>query len=592
MAWHLEAVGSEGQRGTGDPKTMDLAALLYKKVAETWNADEFSKFEFPRLVKEDWPTIYKIKYNMADLLYFREKWAECGPAFDAVVQEDPKAPEAAEAAYAAVLCYQNIYLAQHAKGSDKKGTGNLPGVGKDIKAGLRRQVPAEGHDRRPEGDGSVLQPVRLLHPPRQGRRRRAEAARRGQVRPLPPLLRGAALGRGGRLLQGHRVSTTRTTTRRSTRRSSTSRASTSSRSTGSPNRNSCIDDMIADVPKFIDLFCTGDKMAEERGDLHAAHEGAVRHPAPPGAADRRGRRTRAATTRSSSSRRAARRTSTSGRSTAPRRSGTTSRRSARSSTRSSRTPRAPSRRATSSRARSARAWCCSTRTYRMEKSELAKDAMFKIGGNYQAIAVYDQASDWYERYAKENPHRKDADKALSDAIVLRLGLGQEDIAVADVKQYQEGLRQLELHRDRADRLRHRRPLRRQGRLGERAQGALRRDGDARQGAAGHPGAGARARSRARSCTSRPRRRRQGRVRQGPQALGRRQRGPGEDQRRLQVRGRGPARSPARQGARRGRRGHVLRRPRTRSTRRSMRSRSPSTRARARRTTSRSTWTRR
>ncbi len=91
MAWHLEAVGSQGQRGTGDPKTMDLASLLYKKVADTWNAEEFSKFEFPRLVKEDWPTIYKIKYNMADLLYFRERWAECGPAFDAVVQEDPKA---------------------------------------------------------------------------------------------------------------------------------------------------------------------------------------------------------------------------------------------------------------------------------------------------------------------------------------------------------------------------------------------------------------------------------------------------------------------------------------------------------------------
>ncbi len=116
MAWHLEAVGSQGQRGTGDPKTMDLAALLYKKVADTWNADEFSKFEFPRLVKEDWPTIYKIKYNMADLLYFREKWAECGPAFDSVVQEDPKGPRRAEAAYAAVLCYQNIYLAQHAEG--------------------------------------------------------------------------------------------------------------------------------------------------------------------------------------------------------------------------------------------------------------------------------------------------------------------------------------------------------------------------------------------------------------------------------------------------------------------------------------------
>jgi hypothetical protein len=71
--------------------------------------------------------------------------------------------------------------------------------------------------------------------------------------------------------------------------------------------------------------------------------------------------------------------------------------------------------------------------------------MFRIGGNYQAIAVYDNAADWYERYAKENPHRKTcvgggpcaADKALADAISLRLGLGQEDQAVADVKQYEK-----------------------------------------------------------------------------------------------------------------------------------------------------------
>jgi len=73
----------------------------------------------------------------------------------------------------------------------------------------------------------------------------------------------------------------------------------------------------------------------------------------------------------------------------------------------------------------------------MDKSELAKDAMYKIGGNWQAIAVYDQAADWYERYGKENPHRKNAATALADAISLRLGLGQEDQAVADVKQYEK-----------------------------------------------------------------------------------------------------------------------------------------------------------
>src|SRR4029078_13624186 len=58
MAWHLEAVGSGGQRGTGDLKTMQLAAVLYKRVVDTWKADEYATFQFPRIVKDDWPTIY------------------------------------------------------------------------------------------------------------------------------------------------------------------------------------------------------------------------------------------------------------------------------------------------------------------------------------------------------------------------------------------------------------------------------------------------------------------------------------------------------------------------------------------------------
>ena len=127
LAWHLEAVGAPNQRGTNDAKTMKLAAELYQRVVDTWSAQEYSTFEFPKIVKEDWPTIYKIKYEMADLLYFQQDWAKCGPAFDAVVAENPTGPDAAESAYASVLCYQNIYEAQHKDGSDKKGSGNLPG---------------------------------------------------------------------------------------------------------------------------------------------------------------------------------------------------------------------------------------------------------------------------------------------------------------------------------------------------------------------------------------------------------------------------------------------------------------------------------
>ncbi len=234
---------------------------LYKKVVETWNAEEFSKFEFPRIVKEDWPTIYKIKYDMADLLYFQQKWAECGPAFDAVVQENP---QGAGSGRSRVRC--GALLPEHLPGPTPEGRRQererQPAGGRQghqDKIGRRSTAPKEITDAQ-KAMVSVLQPVRLLHPPEQDRRGRAEAARRGQVRARRTLLRSAALGRGRRLLPRHRVRTTPTATSASTPRSSISRASTSSTFHGSPNRHSCIDDMIADVPKFIELYCSGDKM--------------------------------------------------------------------------------------------------------------------------------------------------------------------------------------------------------------------------------------------------------------------------------------------------------------------------------------------
>jgi tetratricopeptide (TPR) repeat protein len=126
MSWHLEAVGTGGVRGTGSQDTMDKAAYLYKKVTENFTADDFAKFEFPRIVKEDWPNLYKIRYAMADLLYFQQKWEACGPAFDAVVDENPTGSEAPEAAYAAVLCYQKMYDQMYKGGADKKGKGLGP----------------------------------------------------------------------------------------------------------------------------------------------------------------------------------------------------------------------------------------------------------------------------------------------------------------------------------------------------------------------------------------------------------------------------------------------------------------------------------
>jgi len=445
MAWHLEAVGSQGQRGTGDPKTMDLASLLYKKVSDTWDAATFSKFEFPRLVKEDWPTIYKIKYNMADLLYFRERWAECGPAFDAVVQEDPKGEDAANAAYAAVLCYQNIYLAQHQKGSDKKGSGNLPGVGHRISDDSDDKYrPKEMTDAQKAMIQSFNRYVCYIQPDKtdaDGQKQLVEVkyARCRLYYEAQHWEEAAACFK--EVAYDH---------------SDTDSAPYAAQLYlesinvltfhGAPNRNSCIDDMITDVPKFIDTFCTGDKMSKNEDictmltkvqcDIQRLRAQKIVEEADKGGNnalelfDKGGKAYFELWEKYGAT-----------------------------PLRENHPPQCEKldeiveNAARAFQAGHLVASALHARLvllnpqFRMEKTELARDAMYRIAGNWQAIAVYDSAADWYERYAKENPHRKNcsgstagtcaADKALSDAIVLRLGLGQEDQAVADVKQYQK-----------------------------------------------------------------------------------------------------------------------------------------------------------
>src|SRR5690606_19242585 len=64
--------------------------------------------------------------------------------------------------------------------------------------------------------------------------------------------------------------------------------------------------------------------------------------------------------------------------------------------------------------------------YGMQDTDLAHKAIYEIGGNYQAIAMYDEAAQYYEQYAETVKYTgDDSVQALSDAVVLRLGLGQE-----------------------------------------------------------------------------------------------------------------------------------------------------------------------
>ena len=250
---------------------MSLAAYLYKKVVDTWNAETFAKFQFPRIVKDDWPTIYKVKYAMADLLYFQQKWAECGPAFDSVVAENPQAPEAAEAAYASVLCFQNIYEAQHPKDSERKSSGNLPKLNKDeakkaaAEAEEAKLKPKELTDQQKGMISAFNRYICYIHPAandQQGNDQLVEV----KFARARTFFEGAALGGSGRCVPRHRDEQLESRfghlRRAALPRERQRRGRSRERGHGKPPgpRTACYDDMARDVPKFIELYCSADKI--------------------------------------------------------------------------------------------------------------------------------------------------------------------------------------------------------------------------------------------------------------------------------------------------------------------------------------------
>ena len=442
MAWHLEAVGSQGQRGTGDLKTMGAAATLYKKVVDTWNAQEFSTFVFPRVVKEDWPNIYKIKYAMADLLYFQKDWAKCGPAFDSVVAENPTAAEAPEAAYASVLCYQNIYEETHKGGSDRKGSGNLPGAAKAEK-------PEKDKARLAEQEREKLKPKDMSD----NQKGMVQAFNRYICYINPPKSDNA----GQEQLVEVKYARARTYFESQHWEEAAIgfrdiALNNSDRDVGiyasqlyleSVNvlgqhfsKTACFDDMEQDVPKFIELYCQGEKAAknaEACTSLNKIQVDILRIKAQKlvERADKEGGKEALALYE---------------------KGGTAYfemfRRYCQDPVSNNQPPQAEKCDEiayNAARAFQAARLVAKAITVRRSllayddklklNSPLAKKATYEIGGNYQAIAVYDLAADWYERYAKNDPKAPEADKALSDAVILRLGLGQEDQAIDDARTF-------------------------------------------------------------------------------------------------------------------------------------------------------------
>jgi len=444
MAWHLEAVGSPGQRGTGDTKTMVLAGYLYGKVLGTWNAETFAKFQFPRIVKEDWPTIYKVKYAVADLLYFKKEWAACGPAFDAVVAENPRAPEAAEAAYASVLCYQNIYEAQHpTKASERRGLT------------AQERQPAESADTRLKPKELTEQQTGMIsafnryictiHPsptdqPGQEQLVEVKFARARTFFEVQHWEEAAAAFRDIAMNNADRDAGIYAAQLylESVNVMASHASVVQSQPTGA--RIGCFDDMARDVPKFLELYCSADKLKkneEQCGSLNRIQtdisrlkaeklvEMADKQMAQEGGLEPLRLYEQAGSLYLELYRKYCETPVRNGQ--APLTDGCDA---------------IVYNAAKAFQAAHLLAKTIATRMIlvnpqnRMDKSPLAKKAVYEIGSNYQAIAVYDQAAEWYERYAKEDRTAPNADNALKDAVLLRLGVGDDQKAIEDAALFQ------------------------------------------------------------------------------------------------------------------------------------------------------------
>jgi hypothetical protein len=437
MSWHLEAVGSGGVRGTSDKKTMDLAAYLYKKVTENFTPEDFAKFQFPRIVKEDWPTMYKIRYAMADLLYFQQRWEECGPAFDAVVDQDPKAPEAATAAYASVLCYQKMYDQMYKGESDRKGKGLGPtGDEKD-----RETKKGEWEKFKPK-DLTTMQKgmvqafnryICYIKPPKGDKeaeeqyvevkyaRARTyfeaqhweEAAIGFRDVALNHSDKDAAIFASQLYLEAVNVLGSR----------------------AEPPRIACIDDMGRDVPKFIELYCKGPKAEDNKENCETLTriQFDIQRLKAQKTIELADSQLEKGNYKESldNSRKGAEAYLELWRTYCeePLGKGEKPKQCERADEIVYNMAKAYQSSRLLAKSIQARQILLNPK-YGMSESPLAMKATYEIGQNYQAIAVYDRAAEWFERYAKATNYKgESADAAVKDATLLRLGLGQEDQAI-------------------------------------------------------------------------------------------------------------------------------------------------------------------
>ncbi|APR81727.1 TPR domain protein [Minicystis rosea] len=422
MIWHLEAVGSGDVRGTMAPETLRYAADLYDKLVKRFTSAEFAKFEFPRVVKEDWPTLLKVKMARADLYYAQKDWARCGAAFDAVVEEDPRGALAVESSYASAQCYQRMVLAA---GAARPGR-----VASDAGAITPRELTSEQKAMLASFDRflCVAQPNRADKTAYDNYVDVAFARARTYFEAhhwpeAAAAFRGVALSHADHeagivaaqlYLEALNVM-------------------------GSHGTPVCMEDMSRDLPEIIEKHCAGEKgrsNADQCGTLAKIQRDVdwqvidtrVKQLGDGASGEHAKEWEEAANAY-------LRIWNTYGKEACEAKKPACERMDQVlfNAARAFQAARLVAK------AIAVRKIMLEPR-YNLERTPLARKTVRDIGANYQAIAVYDEAAAWYERFAHDSANDDKAPEALEDAIVLRLGLGQEDLAIRDADQFEHGYR--------------------------------------------------------------------------------------------------------------------------------------------------------
>lgn len=272
MAWHLEAVGSGGVRAAQADDDGPRGRAL-RRPRQDLPSRRTTQFEFPRIVKEDSPNV-SMGPAMADLLSSRRTGPSVvrrsTPWWPKRIQRAPRRPRPPTRRCSATrTCTRD---AQGQDGSDKKGGGDLPtsATKAEKKSAEKAKFAPEGVHRRPRR-GSITAFNRYIcyMSPTSDKDANSRYIEVGAA--------AAAPTRGRRweeaALAFKDVALNHADKDVGIYASQLYLESLNVMGSGiEPTRPSCFDD-IADVPKFIELYCKGAKEKENAG--HAAD----RHPA-------------------------------------------------------------------------------------------------------------------------------------------------------------------------------------------------------------------------------------------------------------------------------------------------------------------------